>query len=344
MAGAVALCHLGPISAKPTTARVSSATAKIAPQVLIISMVRQWPIPIPRVHVDSPLTRRQFEPEAQVWHERLPSSGLGDLLAQNISTPGLSMLYPHVHCVANGTVCQVTTGEGEINAAATLMALGLSDKFDLTKTYFLMAGIAGVNPKHATLGGVALAHYAVQVALQYEFDAREMPEGFETGYFGYGTRGPGEYPLVAYGTEVFKVNEELRDRVYTYAQRAALQDSEGAAAYRAKYKGVRGGGSDDVYAAGAGRPAVVKCDTATSDAYYSGTLLSEAFENITLSWTNGTGKYCMTAQEDNASLEVLVRLAIEGLVDFARVIVMRTGRFMPCQRAQPTGLRKEKKS
>jgi purine nucleoside permease len=80
------------------------------------------------------------------------------------------------------------------------------------------------------------------------------------------------------------------------------------------------------FAAGVGGPKVVKCDAATSDVYYSGRLLSEAFEKITEVWTNGTGSYCMTAQEDNATLEVLVRMAVHGLVDFGRVIVMRTGK------------------
>ena len=45
----------------------------------------------------------------------------------------------------------------------------------------MIAGIAGINPKVATLGSVAFAKYAVQVALQYEFDAREIPANFTTG-------------------------------------------------------------------------------------------------------------------------------------------------------------------
>lgn len=63
---------------------------------------------------------------------------------------------------------------------------------------------------------------------------------------------------------------------------------------------------------------------ATSDVYYSGTLLSEAFENTTTLFTNGTGVYCSTAQEDNASLEVLTRSSFANLTDFSRIIVMRT--------------------
>ena len=242
----------------------------------------------------------------------------------NISAPGLSMLYPHVHCVADHTICQVTTGEAEINAAATIMAVVLSGKFDLTETYWMVGGIAGVSPKEAALGSVALSRFAIQVALQYEFDAREMPENFTTGYLPYGTFMPDEYPTVIYGTEVFELNAALRDVAFDYASKAVLNTSEESQAYGEQYKGL-----GSAYVAATMGPSVVKCDSATSDVYYSGTLLSEAFENTTISWTNGSGVYCMTAQEDNATLEVLLRLAIEGMVDFARIIVMRTGELSP---------------
>jgi hypothetical protein len=46
--------------------------------------------------------------------------------------------------------------------------------------------------------------------------------------------------------------------------------------------------------------------------------------NYTTLVTNGTGVYCTTAQEDNATGEALVRAALHKLVDFNRVIVMRT--------------------
>ena len=69
----------------------------------------------------------------------------------------------------------------EINAANSINALTFSGLFDFTKTYFLIAGIAGVSPKVATLGSVTFAKYAVSVALQYEFDAREIPANFTTG-------------------------------------------------------------------------------------------------------------------------------------------------------------------
>jgi purine nucleoside permease len=248
----------------------------------------------------------QFSPEADIWYTRMPSSGLGDLLAVNISAPGLSMLFPHVHCLADHSVCQVTTGESEINAASSIMALVLSSAFDLTKTYFMIGGIAGVNPKLSTLGGVALGKFTVQVGLQYEFDAREMPENFSTGYFSYGTYLPNVYPTTIYGSEVFELNEALRDKAFEYASKANLSDDDISASYRARYAA-----QGEAYVAATQPPSVVKCDSATSDVYYS---------------TNGTGAYCMTAQEDSATLEVMVRAAIEGLVDFSRIILMRTGK------------------
>lgn len=63
---------------------------------------------------------------------------------------------------------------------------------------------------------------------------------------------------------------------------------------------------------------------ACSDVYYAGTLLSESFGNYTKVLTNGTGNYVMTAQEDNATLEVMVRATLAGLMDYSRVMIMRT--------------------
>ena len=199
-----------------------------------------------------------------------------------------------------------------------MTALTLSTAFDLTKTYFLVAGIGGINPKVATLGSVTFAKYAVQVALQYEFDAREIPENFTTGYVPLGSTAPTEYPQSIYGTEVFELNANLRDIAIELAKSATLNDSADAIAYRANYA------TTNAYAVGAQGPSVVACDVATSDVYYSGTLLGEAFENTTKLFTNGSGVYCNTAQEDNATLEGLLRAALSKLVDFSRIIVMRT--------------------
>lgn len=98
---------------------VWAAEAPITPKVMLISM---------------------FAPEAQTWIDRLE-------LKQEIRVPGLSAEYPSIRCNTQ-QVCLMVTGMGQTNAAASTLALALSPKFDLRKSYFLIAGIAGINPHH----------------------------------------------------------------------------------------------------------------------------------------------------------------------------------------------------
>ncbi|KAK7002203.1 purine nucleoside [Favolaschia claudopus] len=274
----------------------ASNVAKISPKVLIISM---------------------FGPEESVWHN-IPEF---DILAKNITVQGLSPLFPYVHCTEDETICQLITGEGEINAASTLASFIHSPRFDLCKTYFLIAGIAGINPKVATIGSVTFARYAVQVCLQFEIDAREMPAGFSTGYFPFGTTAPGQYPQIIYGTEVFELNENLRQCAFQFAKAAEpqLNDTLASAAVRARY------GADSQYAAATMPPVIELCDTATSDTFWHGRLLAEGFENTTRLFTNGSATYCTSQEEDNATLNSLMRGALMGLVDFSRIVIMRSG-------------------
>ncbi|GAB7323614.1 hypothetical protein MBLNU13_g07103t1 [Cladosporium sp. NU13] len=255
-----------------------------------------------------------FDPEADIWYG-IPEF---DILALNITVPGFSPLFPDAHCTADGDICQLVTGESEINAAATVSALVHSGRFDLTSTYFFVAGIGGVNPEVATICSVTFARYAIQVALQYEIDTRELPANFSTGYVPQGSTSPSEYPQSIYGTEVFEVNQNLQKLAASFARNASLNDSAAAVTYRAKYA------ASDLYTAGTKAPSVIECDVATSDVYFSGKILGETFSNYTKLITNGTGNYCTTAQEDNATLEVLLRAAATKLVDFSRIIIMRT--------------------
>jgi purine nucleoside permease len=145
----------------------------------------------------------------------------------------------------------------------------------------------------------------------------EIPVNFSTGYIPQGSTTPNEYPQSIYGTEVSEVNTALRSLAVGFAKTATLNDRTLAQACRANYVNPQ----TSVYAAGAASPSVVECDVATSNVYYSSRILSEAFENFTTLVTNGTGVYCMTAQEDNATLEALLRATVAGIVDFARIIV-----------------------
>jgi purine nucleoside permease len=247
-----------------------------------------------------------FGPEGQVWIDNLK-------LDQAVPVVGLSSDYPAVHCNTDD-VCQVSTGMGHANVAASTMALLLSGKFDLRRTYFLIAGIAGIDPGQGTLGSAAWARYLIDYGISWEIDAREMPAGWHDGYLGIFTGGPGVKPAFDYRTELFQLDETLLQKILSLTRDAPLTDAPAAQAYRALYPDAPANQP----------PAVIQCDTAAGDTWFHGRYLGERATLWTATLTDGKGRYCTTQQEDNATLNALTRGAQAGLVDLARVAVLRT--------------------
>ena len=248
-----------------------------------------------------------FGPEAAPWLKQLP-------LKQTIRVPGLSAEYPDVRCTASG-VCVMTTGMGHANAAASTMALALSPQFDLSHTYFIVTGIAGIDPNVATLGAAAWARYLVDFGLQQEYDAVDAPPQWEGGYVGIGAADPETKPKLEYGTEVFQLDEAFLQRALALSHGAKLEDNDTAAAYRKQYP----------QAAAQAAPSVLQCDTLAGDTWWHGQRLGERATKWTRLLTDGKGTYCTTQQEDNATYEALRRGAAAGRLDLHRVAVLRTG-------------------
>ncbi len=248
-----------------------------------------------------------FSLEGQPWIAALKPE-------REVRVPGLSSDYPVVHCTTTG-VCQMTTGMGHANAAASLMALIYSGRFDLRRTYFLIAGIAGIDPGHGTIGAATWARYLVDVDIAHEIDAREIPKGWADGYFGTLTNGPAEKPRFDYRTELFQVDEGLLQKALQLSRHAMLEDSPDVAAYRKSYP--------DAPANLA--PQVIQCDTASGDVWWAGPRLGQRATRWTKLLTEGHGDYCTSQQEDNATLVALSRGAHSGLTDIHRVAVLRTG-------------------
>lgn len=247
-----------------------------------------------------------YRPEAEVW-----PSPLG--LTDETVVPGLSAAYPTVRCNAMD-VCQMTTGMGHANAAASVAALIFSGRFDLTHTYFLVAGIAGIDPNVGTIGSATWPRYLIDFGIQYEIDPREMPSGWSSGYFGVHTANPDAKPDFRYGSEIFQLNEDLLQWALALSRDLKLDDNELAKAYRSHYP----------QGPAQAPPSVIQCDTAADDTYWYGELIAARAKKWTALLTGGKGRYCTTQQEDNATYEALRRGASAGLVDLNRLAVLRT--------------------
>lgn len=163
------------------------------------------------------------------------------------------------------------TSSIEINAASTISALVLSRYFDLTSTYFIISGIAGVNPAVGTIGSVVISRYAVQVGLEYEIatsDNLTSALSSRVGYIPLGAKTPDAYPVNIYGTEVFELNVHLRNKALGLAQKANLTDSTTAKNYRAHYPKAPANKT----------PQVFKGDTETSDGMSPAFFMSSRFD------------------------------------------------------------------
>jgi purine nucleoside permease len=213
-------------------------------------------------------------------------------------------------------VLGMVTGEGTANSATGVMELGMDPRFDLSHAYWLVAGIAGVDPEDASLGSAAWAQYVVDGDLAHEIDAREIPPDWPTGYFPLESHRPYDPDAhIVSESQVFRLDPRLVDWAYQLTRGIDLGDSEALRRSRARYKG---------YPNAQKPPFVLKGDDLASMKFWHGKLLNDWANRWVAYWTNGSGNYVMTDMEDTGTLLALTYLHRIGRVDKQRVLVLRT--------------------
>ena len=208
----------------------------------------------------------------------------------------------------------VLTGQGTAHAAATIMALGLDPRFDLSHAYWLIAGIAGATPERASLGSAIWARWVVDGDLGYEIDAREMPADWPTGYVPLRKTKPYEAPAVPLEGQVYALNGGLADWAFDLTRATPLADTDKLKEIRANFDG----------AAAQRPPFVAMGDEISSSTYWHGNLLDEWAMQWVPYFTDGKGQFVTTAMEDTGTLQSLEFLGRAGRVDARRVMVLRT--------------------
>ncbi|HYW43911.1 MAG TPA: purine nucleoside permease [Bryobacteraceae bacterium] len=219
-------------------------------------------------------------------------------------------------------VLGILAGIGTAKAAASTMALGLDPRFDLRKAYWLVAGIAGIDPADASLGSAVWAEWVVDGDLAHEIDAREIPAGWKTGYVPLRKSVPYEQPRVANDGECYHLNASLVDWAFRLTANVPLVDSEAMRNERSQFDSPN-----------ARRPPfVLKGDEISSSTFWHGKLLSQWANDWVQYHTGGRGNYVTTAMEDTGVLQALTFLAHAGRVDLNRVLVLRTASDFDQQR------------
>ena len=241
--------------------------------------------------------------ELQYWVER-------DHLDRVYPLPAA---YHSVRMNGDGEMA-VLTGQGTAHAAATIMALGLDPRFDLSHAYWLIAGIAGGSPDRISLGSAAWARWVVDGDLGYEIDAREMPADWTTGYIPLRKTRPFEMPAAPLDGQMYALNANLVNWAYELTRNTPLADTDRLKEVRAQFDG----------AASQRAPAVLMGDEVSGSTYWHGKLSDAWAAEWMRYFTDGKGDFATTAMEDTGTLQSLRGLANAGRVDWNRILVLRT--------------------
>jgi purine nucleoside permease len=250
--------------------------------------------------------------ELQLWAER-------EHLDEKIDFPG------GVHPLLTNkdhSVVAIVTGMSLVNSGASVMALGTDPRFDLSKAYWLVAGIAGVDPEDGTIGTAAWANYVFNDVTK-SMDMREAPAGWPYGLYPAGSHAPNTLPEQKedYGPdgpypEVFPLNPKLTAWAYGLTKDVKLVYTPEMAAAAKEWTGFPNAQKP---------PRVMIGDSVTSNHYWHGKALNQWANDWARLFTGGKGEYVMTQMEDSAIAEAMTRLDRMKKADYDRLMVLRTG-------------------
>ena len=248
--------------------------------------------------------------EFQAWVERLP-------LPQTLAFPLGNHLLRYN---PQKQVLGVVTGEGSLRAAASIMALGLDERFDLSKAYWVVPAIAGIDPNYASVGSAAWAEWIIDRDLNFEIDAREIPPDWSTGHVPLGRSKPFQPPRPELdrpnGVNGYHLNPGLVEWAYQLTRNVHLDDT-------AALQGIRAGYAR--YPNAVKPPFVLKGDEVSASDWWLGERMNTLAEQWMAYWSGDKGRAVTTALEDCGILTSLTTLSRTHRVRLDRVLVLRTG-------------------
>jgi purine nucleoside permease len=245
--------------------------------------------------------------EFQFWAER-------ESLTNRLPVPGLDHPLKFNHRDLYGCVSGTT-----VRAGNQIMALGLDPRFDLSQTYWLVNGIAGVDPENASVGSAAWARWVVDGDIAYELDSREAPAKWPYAIVPIAGKEPNVIPGSADWAPkpmAWKLNPSLVHWAYLLSKDVVIPETPAAKAHRAKFT---------AWPLGQASPRVLLGESFGSCRYWHGTVLTKWANDWTRLYTGGEGDCVMTNMEDQGIAAAMERLAAMGKVNFQRVLFLRTG-------------------
>jgi purine nucleoside permease len=283
------------LAACSVVSALSTEAAQFAPKVMVVTTFE--------IGADTGDKPGEF----QFWVER-------EGLTNSLQVPGLDRPVRHREDGLFGCVSGTTARAGQ-----QLLMLGCDPRFDFSKTYWLINGIAGIDPENASVGSAAWARWVVDGDLAFEIDSQEIPKGWPYGIVPLGGKEPNQgpqNPAWAPRTMAWRLNPGLVAWAYSLTASVSIPEVPQAVKHRKLF-------SD--WPAATEPAKVFLGESLGSCRYWHGRIQNRWANDWVRLHTGGEGDFAMTNMEDHGLAAALDRLASMGKVDFQRVLVLRTG-------------------
>lgn len=282
---------LSSVGCAPSTDESTQGDDLIRPKIVIVTMFERG--------ADSGDAPGEF----QFWNER-----------QDLDVVFESGAHHHYHYNPDTEVLGMVTGIGTAKAAASIMALGMDPRFDLSTSYWMVAGIAGFDPEDASIGSVAWAEYLVDGDIAHHIDAREKPADWDWGYIERHVKTPFQQPRREPNGEVYRINGDLANWAFELTRNVELLDTDALAASRARYT---------EHPEALKPPVVMLGDHLAASTFWHGTILNDWANAWVDHWSDGDGEFVSSAMEETGTLQSLTYLDTMGRADLDRILVLR---------------------
>jgi purine nucleoside permease len=252
--------------------------------------------------------------EFQFWVER---EHLSETLPFPGGAGGTNNTAHPIRTNPDHTILGIVSGTTLVNATASMMALGLDPRFDLTHAYILINGIGGVDPQIASIGSAAWANFVVN-DIAREIDPREAPADWPYGIFPSGALrpAPDAVPNTTWTrSNLYTLNPKLTAWAFAQTKDLNLGDDPTVAAFRAGFTN---------YPNARRPPFVLIGDTFASDYYWHGKIMTQYARDWVRLYTGGKGVFATTEMEDAGFMNAIERLSAMHRVDTNRVMDLRT--------------------
>jgi purine nucleoside permease len=226
----------------------------------------------------------------------------------------LANAYHDIRTDGTGVIATVT-GMATANAASSVMALGTDPRFDLSQAFWIVAGIAGIDPKRGSLGSAVWADCVVDGDVAYEIDGREIPKNWSTGVIPWERSKPFEEPRPTDFQQLYRLNPALVDWAARDTKDVVLDDTPQMKKTRDSYTG---------FPEAQEPPKVLKGATISTSRFWEGAMMSKWADDWVQYWSGGASQYYTTACEDSGIMRALTNLANAKKIDLNRVLVLRT--------------------